>query len=147
VVTVKFVDVEPADPRLTRELLPVLLQLRPLLTASTLRGIYTEGHGQGLRFTAAYNDTGTCVAVAGWRIQASASCGRKLSIDDLVTDERHRGSGAGKALLGELTARARQAGCAVVDLDSAVHHAYAHRFYARMGMTIDAFRFSRPLGD
>jgi len=143
---VKFVDVEPADPRLIRELLPVLVQLRSQLTAAGLREIYAEGHGQGLRFTAAYDDAGACVAVAGWRIQASTAGGRRLSVDDLVTDSPHRGTGVGKALLAELTARARRAGCAVVDLDSAVHQAYAHRFCAREGMTIDAFRFSLPVG-
>jgi hypothetical protein len=52
----------------------------------------------------------------------------------------------GKALLGELAARARQAGCTVVHLDSAVHQAYAHQFCTREGMTIDAFRFSLPVG-
>jgi GNAT superfamily N-acetyltransferase len=139
-----FSDIGPDDPRLSTELLPVLLQLRPHLTADSLRAIYAEGHPQGLRYTAVYAD-GACVAVAGWRIGANTYAGRKLYVEDLVTDEAHRGGGAGRALLDQLAVRARAAGCTVLDLDSGVHRAAAHRFYMREGMRISAFHFLRTL--
>jgi GNAT superfamily N-acetyltransferase len=139
-VTVQFADIEPADPRLAADILPVLRELRPHLTAESLTSIYAEGHPQGLRFTGAYLH-GSCVAVAGWRIVATTFCGRKLTIDDIVTAATARSAGLGRALLAELHQRARLAGCRLLDLDSATHRADAHRFYMRERMTIGAFHF------
>lgn len=141
----RIIDIGPDDPRLVTDLLPVLTQLRPHLTTESVRRIYAEGHPQGLRFTAAYDSEGRCVGVAGWRILALTFCGRKLYIDDLVSDERARSAGIGKALLEALVDRARAAGCAILDLDSAVHRTGAHRFYMRERMHISAFHFQRSL--
>lgn len=140
----KLVDIDPNDPRLTSELLPVLQELRPHLTETSLREIYAEGHPQGLRLTAAYLD-GRCVGVAGWRILALLVSGRKLYVDDLITSEEARGKGVGKALIAELADRARAAGCPVLDLDSGVHRKAAHRFYLRERMEIDSFHFTLRL--
>jgi GNAT superfamily N-acetyltransferase len=142
----RFVDLEPGDRRLIDDLLPVLAQLRPHLTAESLAEIYAEGHPQGLRFTAAYDAAGACLGVAGWRIIATTVVARKLYVDDLVTDERRRSRGVGTALLGELTERARTAGCRAIDLDSALHRQDAHRFYIREGLPIVAFHFAKALG-
>ena len=140
----RLVDVEPGDPRLSAEILPVLQQLRPQLTAESFAAIYAEGFASGLRFLAAY-DGDACVGVAGWRIWAKTFGGRELYVDDLVTDEARRSTGVGAALLGELEQRARAAGCTVLALDSGVHRAGAHRFYFREGMSIVSYRFSKPL--
>jgi GNAT superfamily N-acetyltransferase len=121
-----FADFEPGDPRLVRDVLPVLVQLRPHLTPETFDAIYREGHPQGLRFIALYDRE--CVAVAGWRIIATTIVERKLYVDDLVTDVQARGNGYGRELLDELTQRARAAGCAAIDLDSGTHRKDAHRF-------------------
>lgn len=137
-------DVAPSDDRLTADLLPVLRELRPHLTDDALRSLYREGHGQGLRFLAAYLD-GTCVGVAGWRIVVNTSAGRKLYVDDLVTASSHRSGGVGRALLAELERRAREQRCAVLDLDSGVQRHDAHRFYFREAMTISSFHFAKPL--
>jgi GNAT superfamily N-acetyltransferase len=142
----RFVDLEPGDPRLESDLLPVLLQLREHLTAQSFDAIYREGHPQGLRFTAVYDEEG-CVAVAGWRMIATTFAGRKLYVDDLVTSGDDRSRGFGRALLAELARRAEAAGCSIIDLDSGVHRARAHRFYFREGMQISAFHFTRTLGE
>jgi GNAT superfamily N-acetyltransferase len=144
---VKIIDVDPDDPRLTTDILRVLVQLRPHLTADTLRSIYVEGHPQGLRFTAASADDDPCaaVAVAGWRVVANTHTGRKLYVEDLVTDEAYRGCGFGALLLRNLTERAKAAGCSVIDLDSGVQRAAAHRFYMREGMIISSFHFVRQV--
>ena len=142
----RFVDLEPGDPRLADDVLPVLAQLRPALTRELLDAVYAEGHPQGLRFTAAYDDQDGCVAVAGWRLMATTVAVRKLYVDDLVTSSEHRSQGIGAALLAELERRARQAGCRAIDLDSAVTRADAHRFYIRERMPITAFHFARELG-
>lgn len=141
----RFENIEPGDARLAGDVLPVLVQLRPHLTPESLAAVYREGHPQGLRFTAAYDDQGRCAAVAGWRIVATTVVGRKLYVDDLVTSEDVRGEGFGAALLGELTERARAAGCAAIDLDSGVQRAGAHRFYFRERMSVTSLHFARGL--
>jgi len=141
---VDFVDVRPDDAAKLKELLPVLQELRPHLTEASFAAIYAEGHPQGLRFTALYEQD-RCVAVAGWRLVATTIAGRKLYVDDLVTTSSMRSRGAGGALLAELTSRARAAGCAMLDLDSNVERHDAHRFYFRERMPIRAYHFVRPL--
>ena len=139
-----LVDLEPGDPRLEADVLPVLLELRPHLTAQSLADVYRRGHPQGLRFTAVYVD-GRCVAVAGWRIVATTVALLKLYVDDLVTTEAARSQGVGRALLAYLVERAHAAGCQVLDLDSGVQRRDAHRFYMREGLGIVSFHFSRSL--
>jgi GNAT superfamily N-acetyltransferase len=135
-----LVDLEPADPRLVEDVLPVLQELRPHLTAETFTAVYGEGHPQGLRYLAAY-DGGRCVGVVGWRLVATTFAIRKLYVDDLVTRASERSRGIGSRLLGELAERARNAKCLILDLDSATHREDAHRFYTREGMTIEAYHF------
>ena len=124
---IQFTDIGPDDPRLTADILPVLGELRPHLTAESLTLIYAEGHPQGLRFTGAYANA-ACLGVAGWRIVATAFCARKLTIDDFVVTSAARSQGVGRALLVELQQRARAADCHLLDLDSATNRADAHRF-------------------
>src|SRR3954447_6069294 len=107
---VRLVDVAPGDDRLLTDVLSVLQELRPHLTAQSFADIYAEGHPQGLRFLAAY-DGERCVGVAGWRLVASTHTGRKIYVDDLVTAEAARSHGVGHALVTELADRARSEGC------------------------------------
>jgi GNAT superfamily N-acetyltransferase len=141
----RFVDFDPGDARLTSEVFPVLAELRTDLTAQALESVYAEGHPQGLRFTAVYDESERCVAVAGWRIVATTVALRKLYVDDLVTAAAARSTGVGSALLAELGRRAEEAGCTILDLDSGVHRADAHRFYFRERMAITSLHFVRPL--
>ncbi|HEY6747198.1 MAG TPA: GNAT family N-acetyltransferase [Mycobacteriales bacterium] len=141
----ELVDLEPGDLRLTAEVLPVLVELRPHLDEARFEAVYAEGYPQGLRFLAAY-DRDQCVGVAGWRILALTSTIRKLYVDDLVTNEAGRSQGVGHALLAELENRARDAGCTVLDLDSGVQRHDAHRFYFRERMHISAHHFTKALG-
>jgi GNAT superfamily N-acetyltransferase len=142
----ELVDLEPGDPRLVEDMLPVLRELRTGLDAATLTAVYAEGHPQGLRYLVAY-DRGRCVGVAGWRILALTFAGRKLYVDDLVTAADGRSRGVGHALLAELEQRGRAAGCTVLDLDSGVQRFDAHRFYLRERMHISSHHFSKPLQD
>jgi GNAT superfamily N-acetyltransferase len=144
IAALQFTDVGPDDPRLAADILPVLRELRPHLTAESLSSIYVEGHSQGLRFTGAYYN-GACLGVAGWRIVATTFCSRKLTIDDIVTTATARSRGVGRALLDELHQRAHEAGCQLLDLDSATHRVDAHRFYMRERMSIGAFHFIERL--
>jgi GNAT superfamily N-acetyltransferase len=139
---IELVDLAAGDPRLERDVLPVLLELRPHLTPESFAAVCDEGAPQGLAYLAAYDGT-TCVGVAGWRLVANTSTLRKLYVDDLVTTASARSRGVGAALVRELTDRARAHGCTVIDLDSAVQRADAHRFYFREGLAIWSFHFAR----
>jgi GNAT superfamily N-acetyltransferase len=144
-MSLRLVDLDPGDPRLERDVLPVLAELRTELTPESFAAIYAEGHPQGLRFTAAFDDDDRCVGVAGWRVIATTVATRKLYVDDLVTAAVGRSRGVGSVLLAELSRRARDAGCRGIDLDSAVHRSDAHRFYMRERMAITAFHFGKTL--
>lgn len=140
----ELVDLGPGDPRLVADMLPVLQELRPHLTAESLTAVYAEGHPQGLRFLVAY-DGDRCVGVAGWRVLALTFAIRKLYVDDLVTTSATRSAGVGHALVTELEARARAAGCTILDLDSGVQRHDAHRFYFRERMHISSHHFTKAL--
>ncbi|MFI1313906.1 GNAT family N-acetyltransferase [Streptomyces albidoflavus] len=141
----KIIDLPPDDPRLTADALPVLAELRPHLTARLLEEVYAAGHPQGLRFSALYDTEGRCVAVAGWRVIANTSAIRKLYVDDLVTAEAARSTGAGRELVAYLEDRARELDCRVLDLDSGTQRTDAHRFYLRERFSISAFHFGKLL--
>lgn len=141
----EIVDIEPGDARLATDLLPVMRELRPGLSAEDYRAVYDEGYGQGLRFTAAYTDDGACVGVAGWRTVANTNRRRMLYVDDLVTTSEARSAGVGHALLEYLKERARALRCTAMHLDSGTHRRDAHRFYLRERMDIVAFHFAVEL--
>jgi GNAT superfamily N-acetyltransferase len=142
--TVLLADVEPGDRRLEHDVLPVLRELRPDLTAERLAAVYEEGYPQGLRYLAAFEHD-RCVGVAGWRIVATTTATRKLYVDDLVTLASERSRGIGARLLAELFDRARASGCRVLDLDSGVQRGDAHRFYEREGLTVTSYHFARTV--
>ncbi len=137
-------DLEPGDARWTGAH-AVLQELRPELSRHRLDEVYAEGHPQGYRFLAAFDDDDRCLGVAGWRVVATVLAGRKLYVDDLVTAADARGRGVGKALLDELERRARAAGCTILDLDSGVWRHDAHRFYLRERMHISSHHFTKQL--
>ncbi|RII22126.1 aminoalkylphosphonic acid N-acetyltransferase [Streptomyces sp. YIM 130001] len=141
----RITDLEPGDPRLAADLLYVLRELRPHLTAELLDEVYGEGHVQGLRFTAAYAEDGACLGVAGWRVVVNTSALRKLYVDDLVTATEARSSGVGRELLAHLEGRARELACHRVELDSGTQRSDAHRFYFRERMHVSGYHFTKPV--
>ena len=90
-------------------------------------------------------DNGAVRAVAGYRFLTMLYCGRILSVDDLVTDERVRSRGYGTQLLTWLKDEGRAAGCAELQLISRVTREAAHRFYFREGLGIECFHFRTTL--
>lgn len=120
---------------------PVLHQLRPLLEAGQLLPAMRRMEAHGFRMVYLEED-GEVRAVAGYRITEMFRTGPMLEIDDLVTDTAARSGGYGRMLFEWLVAEARAHGCSVVELDSAVHRADAHRFYYRERMHILGYHFS-----
>ncbi|MBL8449754.1 MAG: GNAT family N-acetyltransferase [Dechloromonas sp.] len=122
---------------------PVHRQLRPGLPSAygeRLRQIFANGG----RF-AVVAEGAEVRAVALWRVVENTYEGRRLYVDDLVTDEARRSSGFGKRLLDWLAEQARRLDCDVLALDSGVQRSEAHSFYFREGMRIPAFCFRKPL--
>ena len=118
-------------------------QLRPHLPgdyAKRMAEIFATGVEMWL---AAEGDS--VLGVAVFRIIENTHAGRKLYVDDLVTDETKRSTGVGKLLLDGLTAEARYRDCLTIDLDSGTQRTDAHRFYFRERMVVRVFGFSKTL--
>ena len=83
------------------------------------------------------------IGVAVFREFENTHVGRRFYIDDLVTDESERSTGAGHTLIAYLEKVARDRGCPGLDLESGTHRTRAHRFYFREGFFITAFSFRK----
>lgn len=125
---------------------PVLRQLRPHLDEERfLAQARRQTAEAGWRLLYAARG-GAVIGCAGFRIGEWLAWGRTLYVDDLVTDERERSRGVGRAMMAWLATRARAAGCAELHLDSGVQRFDAHRFYLVQGMHISAHHFAMELG-
>ncbi len=116
-------------------------QLRPKLPAdyaAKMMKVFSEG-GEMCVAT----DGGEVAGVAVYRQFENTHVGRRFYVDDLVTDERRRSSGVGKALIAWLEGEARKRGCPGLDLESGTHRTHAHKFYFREGFLITAFSFRK----
>jgi len=122
---------------------PVHRQLRDRLPADYRRRL-GEVFAAGARMTLAV-DGDAVRGVAVWRVVENTYEGRRLYVDDLVTDSAVRSQGVGRHLLASIEARARKLDCDVLALDSGTHRTAAHRFYFREGMVISAFCFGKKL--
>jgi GNAT superfamily N-acetyltransferase len=88
---------------------------------------------------------GTVLGVAVYRISENTFEGLHLYVDDLVTDQKQRSRGVGRALIEHLQGLARAAGCEALTLDSGTQRQQAHKFYFREGMVVSSFHFRKPL--
>ena len=118
-------------------------QLRPHLPpnyAGKMAAVFANG---GRMAIVVENDTAVSVAV--WRLIENTADGRRVYVDDLVSDEQRRSQGSGKLLLDWLESQAVALGCDALTLDSGVQRHRAHRFYFREGMSISSYRFGKTL--
>ena len=128
-------------PELLEPAQPVHRQLRPHLSGDyvqQMRDIFVDG----AEMVVAIVD-GTVRGLAVFRIFSNTHAGRRFYVDDLVTDEMHRSSGVGSALLRWLEAASRERGCNGVDLESGTQRTRAHRFYFREGFFVTGFSFRK----
>ena len=122
---------------------PVHRQLRdglPADYAGRLRAVFANGGRMSVA-----TEAQAVRGVAVWRLIENTYEGRRLYVDDLVTDAAHRSRGIGRALLRHLEQHARNMQCDVLALDSGTQRTGAHRFYFREGMVIPAFCFRKNL--
>jgi len=122
---------------------PVHRQLRDKLPAD-YRGRLTEIFATGGRLVLTVEGD-RVLGLALWRVVDNTYEGRRLYVDDLVTDAACRSRGVGHGLLAWLEMTAGRLGCAVLALDSGVQRGDAHRFYFREGFFIPSFSFRKKL--
>ncbi len=118
-------------------------QLRPNLPPDYV-GRMSEVLATGAQLALVVEDNAVlCIAL--WRVIENTADGRRLYVDDLVSDETRRSQGAGKMMFGWLEAKAAVLGCSALTLDSGVQRQRAHHFYFREGMYIASFSFKKVL--
>lgn len=119
----------------------VLLELRPAFDKQSLIDQIKAQQREGYR-VAYLESAGEVQCVAGFVIGTKLAWGKHLYVDDLVTAERHRSTGAGARMMDWLRAYALAQGCRQLHLDSGVQRFGAHRFYLREGFNIGSHHFS-----
>ena len=75
----------------------------------------------------------------------SLSGARRAEIEGVRVAAHLRGQGLGAALMADAEARARVAGCRLIQLTTNRARGDAHRFYARLGFTPSHIGFKKPL--
>jgi GNAT superfamily N-acetyltransferase len=132
---------EIAEPQWLARAESVHRQLRPKLPAdyqAKMRLVFAQG---GEMCVAAIGEAVAGVAV--FRVFENTHVGKRFYVDDLVTDEKRRSAGIGKALIAWLEDEARRRGSPGLDLESGTHRTAAHRFYFREGFVIPSFSFRK----
>lgn len=139
-----MIDFVRSDADLAR-CFPVMRELRPHLQdeAHLLRLSHTM-RAEGVEFAALEHD-GEITTVTAFRVRTMLASGLTMYVDDLVTGERFRSQGHGKAMLTWLVDLARQRGCKTFSLDSGTFRHDAHAFYFREGLRVTSFHFARSL--
>jgi GNAT superfamily N-acetyltransferase len=124
-----------------RKISDVLLQLRPAFDTVRLGAQIKEQMRQGYR-VAYVEEAGEVLCVAGFVVGTKLAWGKHVYVDDLVTSEHRRSTGAGAKMIAWLKAYALEQGCNQLHLDSGVQRFAAHRFYLREGFNIGSHHFS-----
>jgi len=70
----------------------------------------------------------------------TGGCNPFMVIENVVADEKARGTGVGKLLMNELESIARQNKCGYIILVSGMERADAHSFYEKLGYPKDRAR-------
>jgi hypothetical protein len=122
---------------------PVHRQLRPHLDADYIAQMHRVFAGGGEMAVAVVDER--VVAVTVFRSFENTHVGRRFYVDDLVTDEAARSTGAGRTMLRWLEAEAIARGGQDIDLESGTHRTRAHRFYFREGFFVTSFSFRKTL--
>ena len=124
---------------------PVMAELRPHLVEGEFVERVRRQQREGGYQLAFIEEERRVKTVAGFRVCEFLAWGKILYVDDLVTTSAGRSRGHGQRLFDWLVARAREAGCAELHLDSGVQRFAAHRFYLRHRMDITAHHFALKL--
>ena len=131
-----------SDEELKR-ICPVMLQLRPQYTEASLIQQMKKQRAEGYQL-AYVEEEGNILCVGGFVMGSKLAWSKHIYVDDLVTNEAHRSTGAGKCLIDWFKNHAREHGCEQLHLDSGVQRFAAHKFYLREGFVINSHHFAIP---
>ncbi|MDQ3955976.1 MAG: GNAT family N-acetyltransferase [Actinomycetota bacterium] len=136
---------ELTTPAEWRGAFAVLGQLRDHLSEEAYLSTLEEMTKAGYRLLALFEDD-EIVAAAGVGIGLNFYYGKYMWVYDLVTSERHRSRGHGRALLEHVEWVARAEGCETLALSSGLQRKDAHRFYEdKMGYEKASYAFKKDL--
>lgn len=135
----KIVSTEPDLDKVCRVLLP----FRTSFSRETLIEQIKEQQKTGFQMAYVEKDE-KAICVAGFVIGYKLAWGKHLYVDDFITDEQYRATGAGKLMMDWLKLYAKERGCGQIHLDSSVQpfRYPAHRFYLNQGFNIASHHFS-----
>jgi len=119
----------------------VLLQLRPQFDLNELVTRIKMQQKNGYKLACVVSD-GKVLCVAGFVTGYKLAWGKHIYIDDLVTDEKYRSTGAGKFLMEWFKSYAKENGYDQIHIDSSVLRFLSHKFYLRSGFNIASHHFS-----
>jgi len=119
----------------------VILQLRPQYDLQTLKVQIEKQQKSGYKIAYVKQDE-EIICVAGFVIGEKLAWGKHIYIDDLVTSDAYRSTGAGSFLINWLKQYAKENGCQQLHLDSGIQKFPAHRFYLRERFNIASHHFS-----
>ncbi|MDO5632399.1 MAG: GNAT family N-acetyltransferase [Paracoccus sp. (in: a-proteobacteria)] len=75
----------------------------------------------------------------------SLTAARRAQIEAVRVARSHRGQGVGEAMMADAEARARAAGCRLIQFTTNKARVDAHRFYDRMGFTASHIGYKKAL--
>jgi len=110
-------EVRRLEPGEWAAVFPIVLQLRPHLTAAQFLSQVRRQSHSGYELVGAFR-AGRIVGVLGMRPVHTLTRGPHLHVDDIIIDERERKAGGGRALMNYAEADARARGMATVFLDA-----------------------------
>ena len=126
-----------------KKICPVMLELRNQYDEGSMLRQIKHQFEDGYKI-AYVEDNGDVLCVAGFVICSKLAWEKHIYIDDLVTSEKHRSTGAGKLIIDWCKNYARENGCKQLHLDSGVQRFAAHKFYLREGFCINSHHFAIP---
>lgn len=119
----------------------ILIEFRSNYNQEDLIAQIKEQQKNGYQLAYVESDNNV-LCICGFVVGLKLAWGKHIYVDDLVTDESYRSTGAGKFMIDWLKSHAREIGCGQIHLDTRVQRFPAHKFYLREGFNIASHHFS-----
>ena len=135
----------PAVVALLRD--DILGQGRERSDLQTYRDAFAAMRAEGANHLIVADDAGEVIACYQLTFISglSLSAARRAQVEGVRVRADWRGGGLGTALMQDAEARARTAGCALLQLTTNRARGDAHRFYGRLGFTPSHIGYKKPL--
>ena len=143
-----MIDIRACTRADFEQILELLQQLWPekILDRDAIGCVYSRALASDLQRYLCAVESDSVVGFCSLTIKNNLwQAGYLAHVDELVVRKEKRGEGIGVAPLAAITGVAKQAGCARIELDSALHRLDAHKFYEQQGFENRAYLFSKSL--